>query len=216
MSNNEIENIQPDIEIETIIKDGNLHDVITDTAQLATDIPVIGTLVKGMKFISKVQEKIFANKIQHFLYELKDISQEKRQKKINEVNQSNKLQYSIGLVLLDQLQRIDMNYKPQLLGKLFASFCNEIISLDEYLRLTYIVENAFFRDLQTFKQYSINGLYKSDFYNALNGGELMCVDYVKIMNVQLGENSLGEPVLPTGEENYPELSEFGKKLLSIM
>lgn len=81
MSNNEIENIQPDIEIETIIKDGNLHDVITDTAQLATDIPVIGTLVKGMKFISTVQEKIFANKIQHFLYELKDIPQEKRQKK---------------------------------------------------------------------------------------------------------------------------------------
>lgn len=118
--------------------------------------------------------------------------------------------------MLDQLQRIDMNYKPKLLGRLFGSFCNEVISLDEYLRLTYIIENAFFRDLQTFKQYSIDGLYKSDVYNALNGGDLMCVDYVKIMNVQLGENSLGEPVLPSGEENYPELSEFGVKLLSIM
>ena len=108
-------------ELEKIIKDGNLHDVLTDIVQFTTEIPFIGTLVKLIKFTSTLDETIFIRKIQKFLFELKDIPDDRRQKKIDEINNSKNLQYSIGLVILDQLQRIEINYKPTILGKLFAS-----------------------------------------------------------------------------------------------
>lgn len=217
MSNNDIETTKPDCELEKLIKDGNLHDVITDVTQLATELPLIGTLVKAMKFASATHEYIFSTKIQKFLYELKDIPKHKRQNKINEINSSPKLQYSIGLVILDQLQRIDIHDKPTILGKLFAAFCDEKFDLEDYFRLAYIVDNAFFIDLQLFQKYSQNGIYQSQDFNSLIDGELMSVDYAEIFE-RASETHLkdasGEPIFSSETEfNYPKLSPLGEKLL---
>lgn len=210
MINNDIEIIQPGLELEKLIKDTNLHDAVTDTAQLITDIPIIGTLVKSMKFASNLHEHIFSIKIQKFLYELKCIPTDQRQKKINELNNSTKLQYSVGLVILDQLNRIDINYKPQILGKLFAAFCNEKIDLETYLRLAHIVEQTFFIDLYKFQKYSLDGIYQSTEYNSLDGGELMSTDYAKMFQNEMEEFSN----LSANNVSYPELTELGKKFLS--
>ena len=80
MKNDDIDN-KASFEIQKLLKDANLHDVITDISQITTNIPLIGTLVKLMKFTSKVQEEIFTFKIKHFLYELKTYQLKNGEKK---------------------------------------------------------------------------------------------------------------------------------------
>ena len=65
MKNDDIDN-EASFEIQKLLKDANLHDAITDISQITTNVPFIGTLVKLMKFTSKVQEEIFAFKIKNF------------------------------------------------------------------------------------------------------------------------------------------------------
>lgn len=55
MKNDDIDN-EASFEIQKLLKDANLHDAITDISQITTNVPFIGTLVKLMKFTSKVQE----------------------------------------------------------------------------------------------------------------------------------------------------------------
>lgn len=162
-----------------------------------------------MKFTSKVQEEIFAFKIKNFLFELKNISIEKRREKIDEINNSEKLQCSIGLVILDQLQYIDINYKPTILGKLFASYINEIISLEEHFRLAHIVSNTFYMDLISLKKYSSNGKYRNKtIYNSLvqPDGELVQMNFEQIQKIIDGEK-LSE------DDNFPILTNLGNLLL---
>lgn len=202
-------------EIEKLIKDGNLHDVITDTTQLITEIPIIGTIVKAIKFTSALQQEIFARKLRSFLYELKDIPQEKRQQKIEEINNSEKIQYSIGLVILDELQRIDINYKPTILGKLFASYINEKINLEDYLRLVYIVSNTFYLDLINLKTYSSDGKYKSEALNFLitADGALVQTNFAIIEKILEDGDNISDD--EKKELSYPVLTPLGNLFLKV-
>ncbi|MBF1279689.1 MAG: hypothetical protein HXM78_04385 [Neisseria lactamica] len=219
MNNDDIDN-EASFEIQKLLKDANLHDAITDISQITTNVPIIGTLVKLMKFTSKVQEEIFAFKIKNFLFELKNISIEKRREKIDEINNSKNLQYSIGLVILDQLQRIEINYKPTILGKLFASYINEEIDIATYMRLAHIISNAFYLDIKEFIESSSNGLFKGSENNSLINSELMHTNQWEIYQDLIGgqiKSLNGIPVMSSGKKEYlPEITALGKLFLNII
>lgn len=219
MKNDDIDN-EASFEIQKLLKDANLHDAITDISQITTNVPFIGTLLKLMKFTSKVQEEIFAFKIKNFLFELKNISIEKRREKIDEINNSEKLQYSIGLVILDQLQRIEINYKPTILGKLFASYINEEIDIATYMRLAHIISNAFYLDIKEFIESSSNGLFKGSENNSLINSELMHTNQWEIYQDLIGGQikSLNDiPVMSSGKkEHLPEITALGKLFLNVI
>lgn len=219
MKNDDIDN-EASFEIQKLLKDANLHDAITDISQITTNVPFIGTLVKLMKFTSKVQEEIFAFKIKNFLFELKNISTEKRREKIDEINNSKNLQYSIGLVILDQLQRIEINYKPTILGKLFASYINEEIDIATYMRLAHIISNAFYLDIKEFIESSSNNLFKGSENNSLINSELMHTNQWEIYQDLIGgqiKSLNGIPVMSSEKKEYlPEITALGKLFLNII
>ena len=74
-----------------IIKDSELKSLAADYAEIAVDgiikegtlkdIPLIGTLISVIKFGNSINKNILTKKIYKFLFELKNIPEEKRRKK---------------------------------------------------------------------------------------------------------------------------------------
>lgn len=203
--------------LENLIKDQENLTALANFFDTLTGSPVANSLLGAMQFISKVQEHFFAKKIQNFLYALNDVPIHKRQEQINSINNSDSYQQSVGEIILEQLQQIDSDYKPQVLGRLFAAFCNESINFDTYLRLSHIVKNTFYQDLIALKLYSKGGEYYDKSYNSLIGSELLSKDYsedFESMGLLKLKSVGGDSVLeqPTGN---PKLTDLGELLIQF-
>ncbi len=156
----------PNTKLELIIKNSDLSSLAKDYTELAVDkilddgilkeIPIIGTVIGVMTFGNSVNKHFIAKKIYKFLYELNSISIEKRNSKIEEINSSKKYASSVGEMIFELLDKIESDGKPEIIGKLFASFLEEKINYETYLRLTHIVKNVFYYDLLMLVNYDEN------------------------------------------------------------
>lgn len=205
----------PNAILENILTSSTLQDVMIDGAgQIFKEVPVVGILIKSVKFTSELKEAVFAEKIYQFLREFKDVSVEKRTELLKKLNKSNQLQYDAGLVLLDYLEKVDINYKPTFLGKIFRAYLEEKLSIDELLKLMYTLEKSFFLDLKNLIQYANNGkLEKQYSYNtSLLNSELLTDFNIKVPMKNIGDEVLGNMSQDT---DFAELTDLGKKFVEI-
>ena len=170
----------PNKKLELVIKDSDLPSLSKDFAEVAVDgimddgvlrdLPLVGGLVGLVKFGNSINKYISAKKIYKFLFELHHISQEKRVKKIDEINGSNKYQSSVGEMIFELLERIESEGKPEIVGKLFAAVIEEKIDYRTYLKAAHIIKKIFLFDLIDLKQYYdgkwIHGGITDEIYNS--------------------------------------------------
>ena len=160
----------PNKQIELVIKDSELPSLAKNYAEIALDgimndgtlkdFPLVGTVVGCIKFGNSINKHFASKKIYKFLYQLNTISKDKRIKKIDEINNSKKYQSSVGEMILELLENIESDYKPEIIGRLFRAVIEEEIDYNIYLRIAGIVKNSFYQDLLWFHNQYQNGLYK--------------------------------------------------------
>ncbi len=114
---------------------------------MAKELPVIGTIIGNIRFASSVNKLITARKLYKFLTQLQKVPLIKRIDQIDKISRSGKYRSSVGLMVWELLDKIESDYKPEIIGKLFAAYLDEKISFEIYLRLAHIVKNAFYPDL---------------------------------------------------------------------
>jgi len=158
--------IEPNRKLEDVIKNSDLKSLTVDYAELAVDsimddgllkdFPIVGSVIRTIKFGNSLNKYYAAKKLYKFLFELNSISEEKRIQKINEINSSKKYQSSVGEMILELLDRIESDGKPEIIGKLFCAVIKEEISFQTYLRLAHIVNKIFYYDLVKLKESSKN------------------------------------------------------------
>lgn len=195
----------PNKKLELVIKDSDLSSLSKDFGEVAVDgilddgvlrdLPLIGGLVGVVKFGNSINKYLSAKKIYKFLFELHNIPQEKRIKKIDEINNSKKYQSSVGEMIFELLERIESDEKPEIVGKIFAAVIEEKINFSDYLRCTHIVKNFFYYDLETLKSGHENG----DIYTTIGDGLL----------------DSGLIILGTKGRSETTLSEIGKIIIEI-
>ena len=166
----------PNKKLELVIKDSDLPSLSKDFAEIAIDgimddgvlrdLPLVSGLVGVIKFGNSINKYLSAKKIYKFLFELNKIPQEQRVKKIDEINNSKKYQSSVGEMILELLERIESDGKPEIIGKMFAAVIEEKINFSDYLRCAHIVKNFFYYDLETLK----SGHEKGDIYTTFGDG----------------------------------------------
>jgi len=159
----------PNKQIEIVIKDSELPSLAKDYAEIAIDgimddgilkdFPLVGSVVGFIKFGSSLNKHFASKKIYKFLYQLNTISEEKRIKKIDEINNSKKYQSNVGEMILELLENIESDYKPEIIGRLFKAVIEEEIDYNTYLRLADIVKNSFYQDLFWFYNQYQDGVY---------------------------------------------------------
>lgn len=146
-----------------IIKDSEINKLTLDYAEIfidglfndgfLKDLPLFGTFIGAIKFGNSINKTISTKKIYKFLFELKDIPEETRRIKIDEINNSDKYQNKVGEIVLELLEQIESDKKPEIIGRLFAAYLEEKISFHNFLKATHIIKKIFIYDLIELKQY---------------------------------------------------------------
>lgn len=123
------------------------------------DIPVVGTIAKILNIGFSISDKIFIKKLTRFLNELNGLDKSFIMKEIKYIDDSKKYNYKIGEKLLEIIERIDSDGKPEIIGRLFKNFLSKELTQYEFLKLADIVEKTFYYDLILLRECNDNKFY---------------------------------------------------------
>jgi hypothetical protein len=139
----------------------DLTSITKDIAEAAFDsftkdefiknVPLLNTFHSVVKVGFDVRERLFINKLLKFLFELKDIPTSKRQEFIEQLQESD-YQIKAGEKIIAILDKLDDSDKASIIGKLFRASIIGKLDFSVFLRLSYIVNNAFLEDLSALKK----------------------------------------------------------------
>lgn len=110
-------------------------------------IPILKTVVDIYNLGNSVNDKIFSNKLIHFLNELDNISPELILKELRYIDDSEKYNHNVGEKIIEIISRIDSDGKPKIVGRLFKNFIIKNIEYHEFLKLVDVVEKVFYYDV---------------------------------------------------------------------
>lgn len=207
----------PNKKFEMVIKDSELPSLSKDFAEVAVDgimdegvlkdLPLVGGLVGIIKFGNSINKHLSAKKIYKFLFELHNIPQEKRIKKIDEINNSRKYQSRVGEMIFELLERIESDGKPEIIGKLFSAVIEEKLDYRIFLNCAHIIKNIFYYDLEDLKN-SYDGQYvKGPLSDSIFVSGLVDVDFVTNLKESLEKSE------PT--RYHSTLTELGNAVINI-
>lgn len=164
-------------EFEIVIKDSDLTHLATNLGEIAIDsvmedgvlkdIPIIGSVINVIRFGNSLNKHFTIKKIYKFLFQLQDIPIEKRLSKVNEINNSGEYLSSVGEMVMEILDKIESDGKPEMVGKLFAAFIKEEITFQEYLKFSHYIKSVFYYELLSLKNHDEN-----KFFYGNNDGQL--------------------------------------------
>jgi len=136
--------------VETI-KSSELQSVTMDVAEIAIDgildegiikdIPFVGSIYSIGKGIVNISDRLLLKKLMLFIYEIKDLEPEEREKQIQKIQTSSKYKSSIGEKLLMIIDKTNDSEKSSLIGKLFLHCLKNEIDYNEFIRCTDIINN---------------------------------------------------------------------------
>ena len=198
--------------LDKTIDSSNLEGLTTDFAEIALDsvmedgilkeIPVFGTIFKVAKLGVNVNDFLLYKKVFKFLFQIKDISLDKRQQFYENIKETEDYNKNVGEAVLLLLDKLDDMEKPAIIGKLFAETLNGNLDYKTFLRLSYIVERMFAPDIQELRKVK-NGQpveldTKSNLYN------------LGLMSRQILNNIRGN------SSNEYVINNFGETLVEIL
>lgn len=120
-------------------------DILSES-EIIKDIPILGIYYKAFSAVQKIEDYRFTKKILKFLFELKTIDLKTKEKFIEKI-EANDSEKDVGEKLLLIIHRLDEINKATIIGKLFLATIGEQIELNDFLRLSRIVEQTFLEDL---------------------------------------------------------------------
>jgi len=140
---------------------GNLADLSAEALEVGVDqfidnellkeIPIFGGAVKIYNLSQRISEGFFMKKIARFLFQLKDIPKEKRERFIHKL-EDEKENRKVGEKLLIMLNKLDEVDKASIIGNLFKAFIEAKIDYNQFLRLSNLVDKSLLDDLFILKR----------------------------------------------------------------
>lgn len=175
------------------IKDGSTKDKTFALLKLLSG-DVVGAVESEMQAITDYKEGEFFRKYVRFLYELVDVTAEERHKFIEEVQE--KAEDYSGNVIFGIVDRMDNINKEQILARLTVAKIHSWISIEEFFRLSSMLERIPYVDLKLLPK------YKEPYYDESGDTELLFATGALQLNT-----------LDADGPNLYILSTLGEKLL---
>jgi hypothetical protein len=147
----------------------NLGEIAKETAEVTMDtflkegvlkeLPIVGSLIGVWKTGLAIRDHRFINKLLLFLDESSKLSFEKRERIIEQLEET-EFQSEAGEKLLAILDQLETGSKAKLLGKSLVLFGNKAITKEEFWRVTYIIEKLPMSDILALKSWQTTDLNK--------------------------------------------------------
>lgn len=116
---------------------------------LLKDIPVFSTISGLYKMGLNIRDRIFAKKILSLLLELTEISAKDRSEFINKVDNDPQFESKVGETIIMIVDKAESLQKSKLLGKLLAANIKGLITYNQFLKLSSIINRAFIPTLNS-------------------------------------------------------------------
>lgn len=175
---------------------------------LAKDIPFFGLIMKANDAVTSIRGRIFAAKIYKFLKVIGQTSKAERDRVIDDISCKKGGVEAAGIAILDLIDRLDSERKPELVGKLFNACANKDITVEEYLRLADVISKVYLNDIELLSDPHPSGLATSQQKNIFMANGLMIMG---IKNPSRGKDS-GSSMLQMASDIYEKPFDLTYKL----
>lgn len=157
-------------------------DAVIESGALK-DIPLVNAVVGVFGAVGSVRDHLFVSKLIRFMSQLSEIPQEERIAMVDKLNEDNKFSGKVGATLIEILDRMESEKKPELSAKCFAAFARNEISFEELRRILFALERVPSFEIEKLEQFS-----KSTIDESLKMDESVLLSFV---NAGLGKNNGG-------------------------
>lgn len=142
-------------QIDVIVTSKDLRDITNDMVEKVLDsqisdevlkeFPVVKSLVAIKNLYSSYSDRIFIKKAMNVLLELGDVNWKERVELTRELNDKNSSGTDKILLAIDRLETIE---KCKVFGRLCKLKALKKINVDDYLRLTKLIQDSYLKDLE--------------------------------------------------------------------
>lgn len=167
-------------------------DSLIDSEALK-QVPMVNIITGVVGFTSSVRDNFLASKLVRFLNGLSEMEQERRSEMIERLNEEDKYRGRVGSALVETLDRMESEKKPELAAKCFVAFAKDEITFEELRRILFALEK-----IPSFDVEKLGEFIKADFDTLGKMDESLALSFV---NAGLGRNNggfNGGVVVPTG------------------
>lgn len=147
------------------------------------DIPFVSSVVGLFNVAGTIKDQILATKIIKFLSQISEITIEERLAMIDRLNEDDKFSGKLGTALIEILDRMESEIKPELSAKCFAAYAKDEISFTELRHMLHALERV-----PTFEVAALEEFSKADIEDSLKMEEPTLLAFV---NAGLGQNNGG-------------------------
>ena len=126
---------------------------------LLKEIPVINVATGFLKTGIAIRDYRFITKLLYFLNESSRLTLKQREEIINKL-EDDKYQSEAGEKLISIIDNLETKSKAKLIGKAICLFGNDIISRDEFWRISFIIEKLPTSDINALKNWKETDLNK--------------------------------------------------------
>lgn len=157
-------------------------DTVMESGALK-DIPLVNTVVGIIGAAGSVRDQLLANKLLRFISQLSEIPQEERIAMVEKLNEDDKFSGRAGAALIEILDRMESEKKPEFAAKFFAAYAKNEISFEELRRILVALERLPSFDIEKLEEFSSAAIEES-----LKMDESILLAFV---NAGLGKNNGG-------------------------
>jgi len=156
------------------------------------DIPMVNTVVGIFNVAGSLRDQLLTSKLLRFLNKFSEVPQNERIAMVEKLNEDEKFAGRAGAALIEILDRMESEKKPELAAKCFAAYAKNEISFEELRRILLALERVPSFDIEKLGQFS-----RASGREPIEMDEALLLAFV---NAGLGQNNGGldgGAILPT-------------------
>jgi hypothetical protein len=172
----------------------DLLELVVDTlleSGVIKDIPFVNTVVGIFNSVSTVKDHLLATKLIQFLNQLSEIPLSDRKLMVDKLNEDDKFAGKMGSALIEILDRMESEKKPELAAKFFAAYANEVVTFSQLRYMLYALER-----IPTFEIYGLVAFSKISLESSMDIEQSTLLAYVNAGLATSG-GFVGDVIVPT-------------------